>query len=400
MSRIPLFAPSHSPALSEALLEAFTRVERSGRYVLGEELERFEEAFARYLGVRWVVGVSSGSDALLAALLALGIGPGDEVVTTPLSFIATAEAIARVGATAVFADVREDTLCLDAEAVEAALTPRIRAIVPVHLYGAAAPMAELSALSERHGVPIIEDAAQAAGGVFDDGRKLGSLGAMSAFSFFPSKPLGGLGDGGAIATNDERLASACRSLRVHGRVLDSEGSGRRGTFGRLGGNFRLDALQAALLAEKLPELDAWRDARARIARAYDRGFTALASRGVAPASSACAGHASAGSLRVESKARSAHGAYTLRLRGASSEVRDGVARELASAGVETAVYYRRLLRDEPSMEGHHRVAAGGTPVAQRACEEVLSLTIFPGLSEAQIREVVERVCAAVDRSSH
>src|ERR671915_1445541 len=254
---VPLFASSLEP-YHDRLSEAVERVVRSGAYTLGPEVEAFEREFAVYLGVRHCVGVANGTDALTIALRAMGVGPGDEVVMPSFTFYATAEAALVMGAKPVFCDIDLDTFCVTAETVRAALTPRTKAIVPVHLFGNVAPVPELREL----GVPVLEDAAQAAGAELG-GRKAGALGDAATFSFFPSKNLPCLGDGGAIATDDDELAERARILRFHG-------SKDKSTFTDVGYNSRLDEIQAAVLRVLLPELDGWNAARRDVAGAYER----------------------------------------------------------------------------------------------------------------------------------
>jgi dTDP-4-amino-4,6-dideoxygalactose transaminase len=257
MADVPLFASSLAP-YHDRLSETLERVARSGRYILGPEVEAFEEEFARYLGVRHCVGVANGTDALTIALSALGVGPGDQVVMPSFTFYATAEAALVLGAEPAFCDIDPATFCVTRETVEAALTPRTKAIVPVHLFGNPAPVAELREL----GVPVVEDAAQAAGASLA-GARVGSLGDAATFSFFPSKNLPCLGDGGAIVTDDGELAERMRLLRFHG-------SRDKTTFTAVGWNSRLDELQAAALRVLLPELDGWNERRRAVAAAYER----------------------------------------------------------------------------------------------------------------------------------
>ena len=257
MAEVPLFASSLAP-YHDRLSEALERVARSGRYILGPEVEAFEEEFASYLGVRHCIGVANGTDALTIALRALGVGPGDEVVMPSFTFYATAEAALVLGAEPAFCDIDPRTFCVTRETVEAALTPRTKAIVPVHLFGNVAPVTELRDL----GVPVLEDAAQAAGAALG-GAKAGSLGDAATFSFFPSKNLPCLGDGGAIATDDGELAERMRILRFHC-------SKDKTTFTDVGWNSRLDELQAAALRVLLPELDGWNERRRAVAAAYER----------------------------------------------------------------------------------------------------------------------------------
>ncbi len=252
---MPLFASSldeYQPRIAEKL----AAVARSGRYILGPEVEAFEDAFARYLGARHCVGVANGTDALAIALRAVGVKPGDDVVLPSFTFYATAEAVVTVGARPVFCDIEPATFCVTAAKVEAAITSRTTAIVPVHLFGNVAPVDEL----EQFGVPLVEDAAQAAGARYR-GRRAGALGSAATFSFFPSKNLPCLGDGGAVVTDDDEVAALARRLRFHG-------SEDKRTFTEVGYNSRLDELQAAVLSLLLPELDGWNERRQAVAAAY------------------------------------------------------------------------------------------------------------------------------------
>ncbi|MEA2364123.1 MAG: hypothetical protein QOD71_3268 [Thermoleophilaceae bacterium] len=257
MTDVPLFASSLEP-YHDRLTEAIDRVARSGRYILGPEVEAFEAEFADYLGVGHCIGVANGTDALTIALRALGVGPGDEVVMPSFTFYATAEAAIVTGATPVFCDIDPDTFCVTAETVRAVLTPRTKAIVPVHLFGNVAPVPELREL----GPPVVEDAAQAVGASLG-GVKAGALADAATFSFFPAKNLPCLGDGGAIVTDDERVAELARLLRFHG-------STDKQTFTEVGYNSRLDEMQAAVLRVLLPELDGWNERRRAAAAAYER----------------------------------------------------------------------------------------------------------------------------------
>jgi dTDP-3-amino-3,4,6-trideoxy-alpha-D-glucose transaminase len=257
MADVPLFASSLDPYL-DRLSEAVAGVARSGRYILGPEVEAFEREFAAYLGVQHCIGVANGTDALTIALRALGVGRGDEVVMPSFTFYATAEATIVAGAVPVFCDIDLDTFCVTPETVKAVLTPRTKAIVPVHLFGNVAPVPEL----REFGLPVLEDAAQAAGADLD-GVRAGALGHAATFSFFPSKNLPCLGDGGAITTNDDEVAELAHVLRFHG-------SKDKTTFVEVGYNSRLDAMQAAALRVLLPELDRWNDHRREVASAYAR----------------------------------------------------------------------------------------------------------------------------------
>jgi dTDP-3-amino-3,4,6-trideoxy-alpha-D-glucose transaminase len=257
MTDVPLFATTLAP-YHDRLTEAIDRVARSGRYILGPEVAAFESDFAAYLGVEHCIAVANGTDALTIALRAVGVAPGDEVVMPSFTFYATAEAAIVAGATPVFCDIDPDTFCVTADTVKAVLTPRTKAIVPVHLFGNVAPVPELRDL----GVPVVEDAAQAAGASLG-GVKAGALADAATFSFFPAKNLPCLGDGGAIVTGDDRVAELARLLRFHG-------STDKQTFTEVGYNSRLDEMQAAVLRVLLPELDGWNERRRTAATAYER----------------------------------------------------------------------------------------------------------------------------------
>jgi dTDP-4-amino-4,6-dideoxygalactose transaminase len=295
---VPLFDTVSPVAPLRAELDAaIARVLDGGVYILGPEVEAFEREFAAYLGVKHVVGVANGTDAITLALQALGVGPGDEVVVPAFTFYASAEAIPPTGATPVFCDVDPDTMTVTAETVRAALTPRTRAVVAVDLFGNVAPIPEIAAL----GVPVLEDAAQAAGARSRD-RTAGALGAVATFSFFPSKNLGCFGDGGAIATDDDAVADAVRVLRFHG-MRDP----RVPRYERIGRNSRLDELQAAILRVLLPRLDAWCEGRRAAAAHYvDAGLGSLVTLPVATAGAVPAWH-----LFVVRHARAAQLAATL-----------------------------------------------------------------------------------------
>jgi dTDP-3-amino-3,4,6-trideoxy-alpha-D-glucose transaminase len=342
MADIPLFARTLEP-YHDRLSEAIERVVRDGRYILGPEVAAFEEEFARYLGVRHCIGVANGTDALTIALKAVGVGPGDEVVMPSFTFYATAEAALVLGAELVFCDIDVETFCVTRETVEAALTPRTKAIVPVDLFGNVAPAGELRDL----GVPVVEDAAQAAGGELD-GVKAGALGDVATFSFFPSKNLPCLGDGGAIATDDDELAEQMRVLRFHG-------SKDKQTFTDVGYNSRLDELQAAALRVLLPELDGWTERRQEVAASYER--LGLGDHVMLPGTYAAARHA--------------YHLYVVR-----SE------RELPLG----RGYYRTPVHRQPA------IAAGvELPATEEAARTNFALPMGPDLTEDQVRQVVECV---------
>lgn len=371
MIKVPLLdLTAQYAAVREELDDAVDRVVRSQRFVLGPVVAACEEAVAGYVGARHGIGVSSGTDALLLALMAEGVGPGDEVVTTPFSFFASAGVIARVGATPVFADVDPVTLNIDpAQAVER-ITERTRAIIPVHLFGQMAEMAPIMEAARERGIAVIEDAAQAIG-ARRDGRRAGSVGDYGCFSFFPTKNLGGWGDGGLVVTNDPARADRLRALRVHG-----ETSRYRHRF--VGGNFRLDALQAAVLRAKLPHLDRWTAARIANAALYTRLLGRAADR-------------FGNRLQLPRVVTERHvfNQYVIRVAD-----RDRVRAELEAAGIGTAIYYPVPLHLQECFAdlGHRR---GDLPASEHASHRVLALPVFPELTEAQIRHVAATIEAAV-----
>lgn len=368
---IPLLdlAAQNQPLMPE-LRAAFERVAAHGHFILGPEVESFERAVAAYLGVEHAIGVSSGTDALLVALMALDLGPGDEVITSPFSFFATAGCVARLGAVPVFVDIDPATFNLDVTKVERAITAKTKLILPVHLFGQPCAMAPLQALAVAHGLRLVEDAAQAIGARTALG-PVGGLGALAAFSFFPSKNLGAFGDAGLVTTNDAALAARVRLLRSHGaspKYFNPE----------IGGNFRLDALQAALLAVKLPHLDAWAQGRAQNAARYTAAFEAAELRGADLARDA---------LTLPRAVEAGHvwNQYTIR-----TPRRDALKAHLAAAQIGHEVYYPLPLHLQKCFAklGH---AEGAFPEAERASREALSLPIFPELGEVRLARVVREV---------
>jgi len=329
---------------------AFQRVLRSGHFILGPEEQAFEREAAAYLGVRHAVGLNSGTDALFIALRALGLGPGDEVITTPFTFFATVEAISHVGATPVFVDIEPGSFNLDPELVERAITPRTKAIIPVHLFGRPCDMDRLGQLADRHGLKLVEDCAQSFGSAWK-GRKLGTLGALGCFSFFPTKNLSAFGDGGMLTTDDDGLAATARMLRAHG-------SQKKYHNEAVGYNSRLDELQAAMLRVKLPHIDRWNEQRREVAARYHEalgGQPGLVLPEIVP------GHV--------------FHQFTIRVEGGR---RDRVQAALAEAGIQTMVYYPVLV---PRLKLYLESFAGTSfPVAEQAAMEVLSLPIWPELS--------------------
>ena len=354
----------------DAALAAITRVCDSQRFILGEEVEAFERETASRLGVKHAIGVSSGTDALLVALMAIGVGPGDEVITSTYSFFATAGSIVRAGATPVLVDIDPVTYNLDPRAVGDAITPRTRAIMPVHLYGQCADMAALEAVARDGNVPIIEDAAQAIGSAIGD-RQAGGFGLAACFSFFPSKNLGAFGDAGLVTSNDDAFADRVRLLRVHGAE-------RQYHHRLVGGNFRIDALQAAVLRVKAPYLTRWTEGRRANARRYRELFAAarLTDRIGLPAELAGFYHI--------------YNQYIVRVRD-----RDRVKAALAARNVGTAVYYPVPFHRQECF-AFLGYAPGAFPHADRAANETLALPIYAELTEAQLAHVVGSLGAALD----
>ena len=359
--------------IRDAVIDVVTRVCDSQRFIMGPEVEGMEREMAAYLGVAHAVGVSSGTDALLLAMMALGIGPGDEVVTSTYSFFATAGCIARLGATPVLVDIDPVTYNIDPAAAAAAVTPRTRAIIPVHLYGQSADLDPLLDAAARAGVPVIEDAAQAIGATYN-GRMVGGFGRAGCFSFFPSKNLGAFGDGGLVTTNDATLAAALRRMRVHG-------ADRQYYHEVIGGNFRLDALQAAVLRVKLPYLAGWTEARRRNAARYDQLF---ADAGLA------------GAVTVPATAPGRHhifNQYVVRVPG-----RDAVKAHLESRQVGCAIYYPVPFHEQACF-AYLGYRAGQFPHAERAARETLALPIFGELTPEEQRYVVSAIAEALGRTA-
>jgi len=342
---------------------AIAEVMESQHFILGPKVEECEKAIARYSGCSHAIGVSSGSDALLACLMAENIGPGDEVITTPYTFFATAGAIARLGATPIFVDINPATYNLDASQIPSKTTSRTRAIIPVHLYGQMADMDLVMRIADEHGLVVIEDAAQAIGAEYK-GRRAGSIGHYGCFSFFPSKNLGAAGDGGMIVTSDPQRAEKLKVLRGHG-------SKPKYYHKIIGGNFRLDALQAAIVSAKLPHLDDWTAARQRNAKNYDR----LLGEAGLPIS-----------LPVVVTDRHIFNQYVVRVPD-----RNELQASFQKKGVGTEVYYPvpMHLQECFAYLGH---GAGAFPESERAAKETLALPIHPELTDQQAQYVVQCLC--------
>ncbi len=347
--RVPQFdMASELAPVREAIEAAALRVIASGRFIGGPEVEAFERELAAWIGARHAIGVSSGTDALLVTLMALGVGAGDEVVTTPFTFIATASAIARLGARPVFVDVDDETLNLDPAAAAAACTERTRAVIPVHLFGRPATLPRID-------VPVIEDAAQAIGACAPAGE-------AATLSFFPTKNLGALGDAGAVVTDDDELAARITTLRQHGGRV-------RYHHDVVGGNFRLDAIQAAVLRAKLPYVRSWTEARRSAAARYRERFAAAV-------------------LPAELRLPAPHAAHVYHHFVIRAPRRDALREHLAAADIGSEVYYPIPLHRQPCFAD---LATGPFPIAERAATEVLALPMYPSLTGDAQQLVVDEI---------
>lgn len=366
IERIPVLDLSTEiDLLWDEINAALQDVLRSGQFINGEPVKALERELAAYLGVRHTIAVNSGTDALVIGLRALGIQPGDEVITTAFTFFATAEAISLIGAIPVFVDIDPHTFNFDTAQIAAAITPRTKAIIPVHLFGQAVDMDAVMALATKHNLAVLEDTAQAFGGAWK-GQKLGTMGQMGAYSFFPSKNLGAYGDGGLISTDDDALAETALMLRQHG-------SKKKYYNEILGYNSRLDTLQAAVLRVKLPHVDGWNAAR----RAAAERYNAL----LADIPGVTTPHSAPDAFHVYHQ-------YTLRIAG---DRRDAVQGAMKSAGVESMVYYPVPVHRLPiyqHMDCH-------LPHTEQAAREVLSLPIWPQITEAIQQRVVEVLKSAL-----
>ena len=345
---------------------AALRVLASGWYILGPEVRAFEQAFAAYCGISHAVGVGNGTEALELALVALGVGPGDEVITVANASVYSTVVIVRAGARPVYVDVDERTHTMNPALLEAAITPRTRAIMPVHLYGCIADMDAILGIAEQHGLPVIEDCAQAHGAE-SNGRRAGSLGACGCFSFYPTKNLGALGDGGAVVTNDETLATRLRRLREYGWQRKYYTTEPGGT------NSRLDELQAAMLMVKLPRLDAWNQRRREIAARYADGLADTALTLPAPAND---------------------GAHVYHLYVVRASERDRLQAALRENGVGTDIHYPLPAYMQPVYTQF--APAGGLPATEQLARQVLSLPMYPELTDDDVKTVISAVRCAED----
>lgn len=372
---VPLFdLTAQYASIRDEVLEAISRVCDSQQFILGPEVEALERELAASLDSPHAIAVSSGTDALLAALMAFGVGPGDEVVTPAFSFFATAGCVARVGAVPVFVDIDPVTFNIDPAGIARVLTPRTKAIIPVHLFGQSAEMAPIAQIAQARGIPVIEDAAQAIGARYAD-RAVGTLGDVGCYSFFPTKNLGAFGDAGLVACRDEALAKRLRSIRNHGAGAES-----RYRHDTVGGNFRLDAIQAAILRVKLAHLPAWTAARQRNAARYEKLFEHAGLNG-----------------HIDVPARAAYSTHIYNQFVIRARQRDELRQHLQARGIGTEIYYPTPLHLQPCFK-HLGHAAGSFPVAEAASKEVLALPIFGELSESQQTCVVEAIRAFFERA--
>ena len=353
-------------SIKEEIDATIKRVIEQGRFILGPEVKAFEQEMSSYCGTKFAVGVASGTDALLLALLAYGIKPGDEVITTPFTFIATAEAIRHCGATPVFVDIDRHTYNIDPTQIEAKITARTTAIIPVHLYGQPADMEPILQIGKKHNLKVVEDCAQALGAEYR-GRKVGSIGDAGCLSFFPAKNLGAYGDGGMVVTNDQQIAEMVGMLRQHGS---------RVSYHHLmsGFNSRLDSLQAAILRVKLRHLDNWNKLRREKALLYTQLLGEI--DGVEPPS-------------IDEYNLTSANYYTIRLTG-SYKNRDELRKHLESKDIQVMVYYPLSLHLQEVYKplGYK---PGDFPQSEQAQEQVLSLPMFPELSEDQVKEVARQI---------
>lgn len=365
--RVPLLdlVAQHEP-MREEIHGVLRRLVDSQRFVLGEEVERLEEEIAAYCGTKYAVGCASGTDALLLAMMVLGIGQGDEVVTTPYSFFATVSTIVRAGATPVFVDIDPKTFNLNVAQIEEVLKKhsKVKAILPVHLYGQVAQMDDLLEIAARHGLPVIEDAAQAIGAEYK-GRRVGSMGKIGCFSFFPSKNLGGYGDGGIMTMDDPAMAERLKSLREHGAK-------QKYVHDEVGLNSRLDALQAAVLRVKLRHLDGWHEGRRRNAALYRELFKSKNLPVVVP-------------VEAEYSTRHVYNQFVIRC-----EKRDELKAFLGERGVGTAIYYPIPLHLQPCFR-YVGYKEGDLPVSEACAKDTLSIPVYGELTRDDIEYVVEQI---------
>lgn len=348
-------------SIKDEILAAVAGAFESTQFVLGKEVAAFEDEFASYSGARYGVAVNSGTSALHLALIAAGVGPGDEVITVPFTFVATAAAVGYTGAKPVFVDVDPETYCMDAARIEQSITPRTKAILPVHLYGQAANMDAICAIARRYGLPVIEDAAQAHGAEYQ-GRRCGSIGEMGCFSFYPGKNLGAYGEGGMVTTNDPELARQIRILR-------DWGAEKKYHHVLKGFNYRMEGVQGAILRVKLRYLEKWTEARRANAALYSR---ALAESG----------------LQLPKEAPGNRHVY--HVYGVMTPQRRELMEALEAQGIQTGIHYPVPVHLQPAYSDLN-YQAGDFPIAERLASEELSLPMFPELTESQIEAVTNAV---------
>ena len=349
--------------LRDEIRAATDELFESQGFILGPKVEAFEKAVADYVGVKHAIGMSSGTDAQLAAMMALGIGPGDDVVTSPYTFFASAGAVARLGARPVFCDIDPATYDVDPEKLAKAITPRTKAIQPVHLYGQCADMDPILSVAKAKGIPVIEDACQSLGAGYK-GKKAGALGDFGAFSFFPSKNLGGFGDGGMVTTDDDAMAAKLKALRMHGETS-------RYHHSIVGGNFRLDALQAVVLHVKLPHLDSWAEGRRQNAAEIERRFLEHGGRTYEQ-----------GGIAFPREASGCHHVFNQFVVRVARGRRDDLKERLTNLRVGNAIYYPVPLHLQECF-AYLGGKAGDFPVSEKAATETLALPVFPELTPAQ-----------------
>lgn len=359
---------SEIASLWPQLTDAVQRVMKSGQFILGPEVAAFENEAAKYLGAKHAIGCNSGTDALVIALRALGIKPGDEIITTPFSFVATAGAISIIGATPVFCDIEPATFNIDPAQIEAKITAKTKAIIPVHLFGQAADMDAICAIAKKHGLRILEDVAQAFGGRYK-GRMLGTLGDIAGWSFFPTKNLGAYGDAGLITTDDDKLADLARMLRVHG-------SKKRYHNELDGYNSRLDALQAAILRVKLPHIDEWNKQRRAAADRYDALLKDVPGI-VTPRRATYAEHVF---HQYTVRVTRAHASV-----GTAANPRDALVQRMNERSIGAMVYYPIPINRLPV----YAAIGGRFQHTDQACDEVMSLPMWPGIQEETQRAVID-----------
>lgn len=356
-------------ALKTEIDARIMKVLEHGAYINGPEVAELERKLAEHVGCKHAIACASGTDSILMPLMALGLGPGDEVITTAFSFIATAEVIVLAGATPVFVDIEKDTFNIDAAKIEAAITPKTKAIMPVSLYGQVADMDEINAIAKKHGLHVIEDSAQSYGARYKD-RKSGHVSTASGTSFFPAKPLGAYGDGGAVFTDDDQLAKAMKEIREHG-------SESRYYHTRLGLNGRLDTIQCAVLLAKLGRYDWEVEQRQRVAKRYEQAFASIKSPGfAAPA--------------VRRDRDSVWAQYTLTVGD-----RAGFQKKLADAGVPTSIHYPRIMPEQPWYKEHVPAPKDALTNARWAADHVISIPMYPDMDEATQDRVIAAVKAAL-----